>query len=191
MENLHIERGSFISLNNSRSSQYNKSNSLKTQKICHAFRISHIYKNIYIGDNLNSNNIDELCKLNIKAILHLGTYKKHDNILELYKKSDINYNFLEINYDNNFDISKCFDPAWVYMNNTSCNILIQCNQGISRSPIIVAYFLTRKLYEKGKCKSGQLVVDDILTLIKINRPCSNPNKIFIKQLKNYENIAFG
>jgi hypothetical protein len=197
MEKIHIERGSFINLHKFQLSS-NKLNKFANQPSLeqnNKFKISHIYKNFFISDILTSNNINELKRLNIKSVLQLGIKKKSSEIIDLYKKFNINYHFLEINDSYTSDISKCFEPAWKFINNSlnnfkNCNILIHCNKGISRSPIIVAYFLTRKMHEKLSDNKNKSVVDDILTLIKMNRPCSNPNKIFIKQLKNYENIVF-
>jgi protein-tyrosine phosphatase len=212
MEKIHIERGSFKNhdISHMISKQFNEniilpkfaeslntntnSNKLNQFEQNDKFKISHIYKNFFISDILNSNNINELKRLNIKSVLQLGIKKKSSEIIDLYKKFNINYHFLEINDSYTSDISKCFEPAWKIINNSlnkfkNCNILIHCNKGISRSPIIVAYFLTRKMHEKLSDNKNKSVVDDILTLIKMNRPCSNPNKIFIKQLKNYENIV--
>ena len=45
----------------------------------------------------------------------------------------------------------------------------------------------RKMFERMKSKYiMEPVMDDILRLIHINRPCSNLNKTFIQQLKKYE-----
>jgi predicted protein tyrosine phosphatase len=152
--------------------------------------ISHIYKNIYISDIQYSYNIKKLINNNIWAILYLGTSNKSQKILDLYKTCGINHLFLKIDDDINSDISQCFQPAWEFINNnvkSGYNILIHCKKGISRSPAIVAYYLMRKMFERMKTKcTMEPIMDDVLKLIYINRPCSNLNKTFIQQLKKYE-----
>lgn len=157
-----------------------------------SFQISHIYKNIYISDIYHSNNIKELSKYNIKAILYLGNTDKSKEILNSYIKLGIDYKFLKVIDTCDSNISACFEPSWNFINQhiiQNKNILIHCRKGISRSPTIVAYFLTRKMLEHMKTKGHiEPVLMDILILMKKNRPCINPNRFFLKQLKNYENI---
>lgn len=157
-----------------------------------SYEISHIYKNIYISDIKNACDITQLKKNNIKAILYLGINQKSDDILNEYKKNNIKHKFLQISDTEKSSISDCFEPSWIFINkyiNEPYNILIHCVKGVSRSPTIVTYYLTRKLQERMKDKGYiEYVVDDIIELIQFSRPCANPNKNFIQQLKNYEII---
>lgn len=161
--------------------------------LCKSPGISHIYKNIYISSIEHSYTVDILLKKNIHAILYLGSMNKSSKILNKYKLNNINHKFLKIADSKKSDIVKCFTPAWDFINkhiSNGINILIHCRMGISRSPSIVAYYMARKMYERMRLTGNiEPIVDDILTLIKINRPCVYPNKHFIKQLKHYENIA--
>jgi protein tyrosine phosphatase len=154
--------------------------------------ISHIYKNIYISDIAYALNINELITNKINAVLYLGTHNKAPSILNKYQTHNISHKFLKISDACDSNITECFELAWNYINKqikNGCNILIHCKMGISRSPTIVAYYLTRKMHEHMINKgSVEPVLDDVLTLIKMNRPCSHPNKYFIQQLKSYENI---
>jgi protein-tyrosine phosphatase len=154
--------------------------------------ISHIYKNIYISDIEHALNINELITNKINAVLYLGTHNKAPSILNKYQTNNISHKFLKISDTCDSNITECFEPAWNYINEqikNGCNILIHCKMGISRSPTIVAYYLTRKMHEHMINKGFvEPVLDDVLTLIKMNRPCSHPNKYFIQQLKSYENI---
>jgi protein-tyrosine phosphatase len=154
--------------------------------------ISHIYKNIYISDIEHALNINELNKNKINAVLYLGTHNKAHSILNKYQTNNISHKFLKISDTCDSNITECFEPSWNYINEkikNGCNILIHCKMGISRSPTIVAYYLTRKMHEHMINKGFvEPVLDDVLTLIKMNRPCSHPNKYFIQQLKSYENI---
>jgi protein-tyrosine phosphatase len=154
--------------------------------------ISHIYKNLYISDISAACDISSLIDNKIFAVLHLGNHYKDAQILKEYASHNIEHMFLKINDSLNSNISACFESAWEFINNNikkHKNILIHCTKGISRSPTIVAYYLTRKMHDlmkKNSCIGP--VLDDILTLIKAHRPCIKPNRYFIQQLKNYENI---
>ena len=120
----------------------------------------------------------------------MGVKNKSREILKTYTNVNIDHKFLEIKDNSTADISDLFEPAWEYINNhvtKNHNILIHCKQGISRSPTIVAYYLVRKMHERMKKKGyAESILDDVLELIQIYRPCSKPNKNFIKQLKKYE-----
>lgn len=175
------------------------------------YEISHIYKNIYISDIYNACDINELKKHKIKAILHLGDNNKCKQILQMYIDNNIDNKFLGMKDTLRSDLSECFEPSWNFIDyhvKHKNNILIHCKKGISRSPSIVAYYLLRKMYnkitnnniqninntqnkDKGKVQVNisdtEYILYDILDLIQINRPCSNPNKHFINQLKKYEN----
>jgi protein tyrosine phosphatase len=154
------------------------------------FKISHIYKNIYISDIKYSYDIQELTNKNINAILYLGVKNKTEKVLDIYKNANIAHKFFKLTDTENSNISNLFEHTWAYINfhvNKNHNILIHCKQGVSRSPTIVAYYLVRKMHDRMKTKGyAESILDDVLELIQIYRPCSNPNKNFIKQLKNYE-----
>lgn len=154
--------------------------------------ISHIYKNIYISGIEHACIIDKLIDNNIRAILYLGITNKAKNIIDVYNKHNIKHKYIQIGDAHNSNISKCFEPSWKFINNNikkGRNVLIHCTKGISRSPTIVAYYLMRKMHERMNCKGNpEPVLDDILTLIKINRSCVKPNRFFIHQLKKYESI---
>lgn len=154
--------------------------------------ISHIYKNIFISNMVNSLNVNELINKNIHSILYLGINNKSNTILNKYKDNNIKHKFLKISDSYFSPITSCFEPAWEFINKQICNgnnILIHSYNGISRAPTIVAYYLTRKMFERMEHNNNiEPVLADVLTLIKLNRPCSQPNKYFLQVLKNYENI---
>jgi len=161
------------------------------------YRISHIYKNIYISDLYYSYNVDRLNKHNIKAILYLGDGNKPGHVLKLYEDNNITHKFLKIKDMTSYNLSDSFNASWEFLNEhvkKNYNILVHCKQGISRSPTIVAHFLMRKMHEynfhrkSAWDKSNERITGEILELIHINRPCSNPNKSFIRQLEKYEEL---
>ena len=152
--------------------------------------ISHIYKNIFISDIYTSCDIDKLKKYNITSILHIGYKNKPKSILLKYMDNDINNMFIKLNDNAYSNVSDCFETSYNYISNISNkqNILIHCTKGISRAPTIVAYYLLRKMIDYMKKKKYQeYVLHDILKLIHLKRPVSNPNMHFISELKKYEN----
>jgi predicted protein tyrosine phosphatase len=152
--------------------------------------ISCIYKQLYISNHQQACNIDLLKQNNITVILHLGSSKKSRKILLEYKKNNIHHKFIKIFDIYNTDIYPCCNNACKFINKFikhGDNILIHCKMGISRSPTIVAYYLMYLMYEYMKKKQiVHPVLNEIVDLIRINRPCIRPNKSFITQLKLFE-----
>lgn len=161
------------------------------------YGISHIYKNIYISDLYYSYNSDRLLNHNIKAILYLGDNNKPNHVLQSYNDNNIIHKFLKIKDMRSYDLSDSFNASWEFLDEhvkKNYNILVHCKQGISRSPTIVAHFLIRKMHDYHFRRKNELnnsyerITGEILELIHINRPCSNPNKSFIRQLEKYEEL---
>lgn len=153
--------------------------------------ISHIYKNIYISNYKIAEELKKLSKYNIGAVLYIGNKQKKSTIIDQYTNNNINYKFLCMDDTIESDISECFEPSWSFINENikqKRNILVHCCKGISRSPAIVAYYLMRMLYEYriSKTTKKQPILNEILDLIHLYRPCSNPNINFILQLKIWE-----
>jgi predicted protein tyrosine phosphatase len=153
--------------------------------------ISHIYKNIYISDYDKASNINTILRHKIGAVLYLGSKEKPIGILKNYKNYKINYRFIQITDTKDSDLSGCFKQVWDFINTQSAekkNIIVHCRHGISRSPSVVAYYLMRLMHAYMKSRNENYpVLDDVLILIHMNRPCIRPNSGFIKQLKSYEN----
>jgi protein-tyrosine phosphatase len=155
--------------------------------------VSCIYKQIFISNQQNSCDINLLKQNDIKAILHLGNVKKSDEILLKYKKNNIVHKFIKMHDMYNTNINHCCNISYDYINQftkSGDNILIHCKLGISRSPTIVAYYLMHTMHEYMK-KNNEVypVLDEIMDLMRINRPCIKPNKSFINQLKIVEKNA--
>ena len=152
--------------------------------------ISCIYKQVFIGNYNQACDINLLKKNNIKSVLHLGCHKKSNKILLLYKKYNIHHKFIEMRDMQNIDINPYCTSASEYINyftRRGDNILVHCKMGISRSPTVVAHYLMTLMHDHmKKQKSVHPVLDEIIDLIRINRPCINPNSGFITQLKQFE-----
>lgn len=149
--------------------------------------ISHIYKFIHISNYNTSKDIRLLKKLNIDAVLYIGASPKSTTTLQTYDDHGITHKFIYMTDTIDTDIQEGCDKACDFINKITKqkkNILIHCRKGVSRSPTVVAYYLMKLLYtQKDKMYP---VLDDILSLIHIYRPCSRPNVNFIKQLKIHE-----
>ena len=154
--------------------------------------ISHIYKQIYLSNYKNAKSISLLNAHHIGAVLYIGNRPKSPETQKLYDVNSIKHTFIHMVDTIDANISECFETAWKFITENvkhGKNILVHCRQGISRSPTIVAYYLMRMLYEyKIKHHSKiQPLLNEILDLIHLYRPCANPNINFILQLKMYEN----
>jgi predicted protein tyrosine phosphatase len=150
--------------------------------------ISHIHKFIYISNYKKAVNIAALKSHDIGAVLYVGKTPKLDQTLHLYTINNIIHKFIKLEDTIDADISSCCDEACNFINyaaKNKINILIHCRQGISRSPTVVACYLLRLLYATKKDRAHP-VLNDILDLIHLYRPCSKPNTNFVLQLKKHE-----
>lgn len=121
---------------------------------------------------------DVLTKYNIKSVLSLG-------IEAPFKAPDISHIFVPC-----LDLPET-DLEHIIMNCNKIirksidrkeNILVHCNAGVSRSVSIIIGFL---ILEKHKS------YEDAYQLVKLVRPCMQPNAGFVKQLKNlHETLYF-
>lgn len=149
--------------------------------------ISHIYKFIYISNYKTASDIDLLQMYDIKAVLHIGLTPNTSKILQDYKAASIKYKFIKMGDTPTTNISNGCNETCNFINkqiNRKINVLVHCKHGVSRSPTVVACYLMRLLYIK--TPRTKPVLNDILSLINIYRPCIKPNDNFINQLKCHE-----
>lgn len=149
--------------------------------------ISLIYDKIYISGFLPSIDLKNLKKNKIKAVLHLGQVEKPKHILQKYKDNDIDHMFLILHKD----LVETFSIVAKYVNYHLASrhrILIHCTRGVNRSPSVVALYLLYKIHnERFKANAADdLILDDIIYLLKTSRPCVKPDKYFLKQLHDCE-----
>ncbi|KFG61080.1 dual specificity phosphatase, catalytic domain-containing protein [Toxoplasma gondii RUB] len=75
-------------------------------------------------------------------------------------------------------LARHFERFWELMERVrireSGNVLVHCNQGVSRSVAMVASYLIRFF---------KMSVEDAVALIQVNRPVAKPNDAFMRQLR--------
>lgn len=137
-----------------------------------------ILQGLYLGDRNDAYNNEKLSACGITHILDL-TYapeRPYDNrdVPVIYKHipcKDLPF----------FDIKQHFDEAYEFIDNArdvKGNILVHCAAGVSRSGIIVAMYVARKL---------NMSAEEALEFVKKRRPKVQPNIGFIEQLLEVAN----
>ena len=152
--------------------------------------ITKIIDNLFISNWDTSNNILELHKNKIKAVLTIETRQKPDSIINYYRSNNIDFLFLRLNDLPKENIRKYFDISYDFINkhiSKGNNVLVHCWAGVSRSTTLVLNYLMRKYYLENimnKCRS-ECVLVYFLKYCQSKRPIINPNSGFINQLISY------
>jgi protein-tyrosine phosphatase len=156
-------------------------------------KIDEIIPNLYLSNWDKSNDVYELEKNNIKAIITIETNFKSKNIINYYKNNNIDYYYLYLNDLPDENISQYFDDSFHFIKNhilNGNNVLVHCRVGVSRSATLVLNYIIRQYYlNRGdKNVKPEYVVDYAVKLVRSKRSIVNPNPGFIKQLilKAYE-----
>jgi predicted protein tyrosine phosphatase len=165
----------------------------KNNQLCESGKhdLSHIYNHVFISNYKVAKNIDILNKNNIETVLYVGSQPNSNIIKSNYNKNNINHAFVYMTDTIDTNINDCFEQAWSVITDSveqKKNILVHCRQGVSRSPTVVAYYLMRILYDHKvkQSKTMRPVLNEVLDLIQMYRPCIKPNINFVTQLKHYE-----
>lgn len=151
--------------------------------------ITKIIDYLYISNWHTSNNILELHKNKIKAVLTIETRQKPDNIINYYRSNNIDYLFLNLKDLSNENILKYFDISYDFINkhiSKGDNVLVHCWAGVSRSATLILNYLMRKYFENTKNKyCSECVLVYYLKYCQSKRPIISPNLGFINQLILY------
>ena len=132
-----------------------------------------ILPNIYVGNHASALSKKFLISNNITYILNCGI-----NLLNLFEKEN-NYKYLKIPlYDFEYqDLEDYVNKTNKFIEEGSSKgnkILIHCGEGVSRSvAICLMYMIIVQKY----------TFSEALKIMNQKRPCSKPNKGFIRQLK--------
>lgn len=132
-----------------------------------------IIEYVYLGSQ-DCCEYNVLEKYNIQYVLSIG-------IEAPVKYSNVTYKFVECldlpEYDLQCCLRECI-PFIEYAVNQSCNILIHCNAGVSRSSsVVIAYLMLLKNYD----------YIESYNIVKSKRSCIKPNSGFEKQLRSLGN----
>lgn len=92
-------------------------------------------------------------------------------------RNDIEYLSLNIEDDDEENISIYFEDTITFIEQSLSNVLVHCYAGVSRSATIVIAYLI-------KCHRWSL--EDSKSYLKSKRPCICPNYGFIRQLQEFE-----
>ncbi len=153
--------------------------------------VSYIHDKLYVSNYLQSINTESLLTNNIKAILHVGVVPKPVHILNKYAEIGVAHKYIQILETPHTNLKKHFNTIVKYIElhvHQGHNILIHCRRGINRSPAIVAFYILYKIHKERKRRHqiDECVLEDIIDLIKVYRPCVSPNVNFLNQISQYE-----
>lgn len=146
-----------------------------------------IIPHLYISNWNKSNDIYELKKNNIKAIITIETHFKSNDIMDYYRNNNIDYYYLYLNDLSTENIYDYFDDSYNFIKNhilKGNNVLIHCRAGVSRSATLVLNYIIKELYYSNSenIYSPEFIVNYALEIVRDKRPIINPNEGFIKQL---------
>ncbi len=137
---------------------------------------------LYLGSANNANNESEILHLRIDHIVNMAEEVEcHDRIKEHIPTE--NYLKLGIGdtiYDNIFPLLEESLSFIDKVKEKNGKVLVHCNMGISRSSTIVIAYLM---------KYYKLKYEDCYAWVRQWRSFANPNRAFVQQLKNFENMC--
>jgi protein-tyrosine phosphatase len=135
---------------------------------------NHIYKNMYLGDIVSAQ--DSECVENIDEIYNLSNSRYSE-------KQRIKYHHIDIEDNRNVDLTKYFEMFDKLIAKSTGNILIHCQNGVSRSVSFMIYYLM---------KYDRITMKEAYEIIRVNRTqYTRPNIGFFRQLLRIEQELFG
>lgn len=129
--------------------------------------ITHIFENVYIGNEDDAKDFSLMKSLGITHILIAGKY------MDKHFPNDFTYFQIDIADRIDQDLDLYFDECNQFIKESG-KVLVHCVMGKSRSPAIVIGYL---ISVKG------MDFQDALDLVKKKRFITNPNKNFLENLK--------
>ena len=139
------------------------------------FTFDNIIDNLYLGD-IESATSSNLIKSKIEIVVNISN--THYNEL-----NNVQYYHYDIDDESDVDISKYFDEFInIVNNNKEKNILVHCQNSVSRSvTLVLAYLISR----------GNTLVEAFEYLKSKRTQYTCPNRGFLKQLSEYEMNIYG
>lgn len=158
--------------------------------------ITQITDHIFLSNRDQAENLGKLIENNIKYIIIFTDIPPNQQFVKMYEKSKIKTMYFSVKDKESENIgAKYFTPTYDTINTITErgeNVLLACDDGISRSPtIVIAYYLKMYydnitpdvIYEDPSCRLTSIII-----FILLRRKCISPNFGFIKQLLVYEEL---
>ena len=150
--------------------------------------ITEIIPHLFISNWFASNNLNLLKELDIKAVITVEKSKKPTQVLDYYRKNNIEFLQIPIDDSTNENIYNFFDTSYDFIDKNISqgkNVLVHCFAGISRSSAIVINYMIRNFYKNSSddiVKEPNDVLNYILNYTQTKRNIVNPNEGFKQQL---------
>ncbi len=111
--------------------------------------ISRICSGLYISDWESAMKVSYLTTRKICAVLTINQHEFPPSTLEQYKENKIEHLYIEATDSSESKLNLSFDIGYQFFKNNikKGGILIHCTMGISRSPTMAIYCITRYFYE--------------------------------------------
>ncbi|GAU97894.1 hypothetical protein RvY_09117 [Ramazzottius varieornatus] len=130
---------------------------------------------LYLGNERDAADMNRLASLKVTHVLNVTSHSPCH-----YEKEGIRYKRLPASDSGQQNLAQYFKEAFEFIDearNASCNVLIHCQAGVSRSAtIVVAYLMHHK----------KMSMDEAYRLVKAKRSVISPNFNFMGQLMEYE-----
>lgn len=139
-----------------------------------------IHNKLWVGDSRSSVDALTLKKNNISAVITVRS--QLSNHIDYYKDHGIDVLHLSLGDNPDTNIGQFFPGVFHFIekyNKKGKAVLIHCWAGISRSTTLIISYVMRK---------GKMNVKDAIKYVRDKRPCTEPNKGFLKQLNVYHDL---
>lgn len=134
--------------------------------------MTQITPNIYIGTQRAASNKEYLLNHKITHVINLNASNKEYEFADTFE-----YYHVKVADKDFIELPAEFYSAAEFINdavNRNCVILVHCQQGLCRSPALVAYYLAT---------SRNISLDEAINLIREKRPYVNINDGFLAELR--------
>ena len=140
-----------------------------------------IIPNLFLSSDSVARNYDILKLNNITHIVNITL-----NIKNYFTAQGILYMNLMLFDNDTQNIIEHFEKAFDFIDDAlegkDNNVLVHCNQGVSRSAsFIIGYLLRKGIYRN---------YEDAYEHVRKCRPIISPNENFVKQLRQYQNMLY-
>ena len=149
-----------------------------------------IIPHLYICNWQVSNNIDEIKRNNIKAVLTIETQPKPVKVTDYYRKNNIDFLYLRLEDLPQANISQYFDISYDFIDahvSRKQNVVLHCWAGVSRSATLVMNYILKKIImqRRNELICVKCLLDNVLKYMRSKRPIVNPNTGFKNQILKY------